>query len=58
MWNILENLDHNIVKPVPSLFTFNIKDNRIKNIPGVVANDNSGIGTARASLAAAGYSTS
>ena len=39
MWNILENLDHNIVKPVPSLFTFNIKDNRIKNIPGVVAND-------------------
>ena len=37
VWNILKELGHNIVEPVPSLFTFNIDDNRIKNIPGVVA---------------------
>lgn len=37
IWSFLEQLDHTIIKPVPSLFTFNIKDNRIKDIPGVVA---------------------
>ncbi len=37
VWNILKELEHNIVEPVPSLFTFNINDDRIKNIPGVVA---------------------
>ena len=37
VWNILKELGHNIVEPVPSLFTFNIDDERIKNIPGVVA---------------------
>ncbi len=37
VWNILKELEHNIVGPVPSLFTFNIDDDRIKNIPGVVA---------------------
>ena len=37
IWKILENLGHTISKPVPSLFTFNIKDERIKDIPGVVA---------------------
>jgi len=37
VWNILKELGHNIVDPVPSLFTFNIDDDRIKNIPGVVA---------------------
>jgi predicted Rossmann fold flavoprotein len=37
IWSLLENLGHTISKPVPSLFTFNIKDNRIKDIPGVVA---------------------
>ncbi|MGC6429923.1 MAG: NAD(P)/FAD-dependent oxidoreductase [Jejuia sp.] len=36
VWNLLENLGHNILKPVPSLFTFNIKDKRINDIPGVV----------------------
>ncbi|WP_223032746.1 BaiN/RdsA family NAD(P)/FAD-dependent oxidoreductase [Hanstruepera marina] len=36
-WKLLENLGHTICKPVPSLFTFDIKDNRIKDIPGVVA---------------------
>ena len=38
-WKILETLGHSIVKPVPSLFTFNINDSRIKEIPGVVAQD-------------------
>lgn len=36
-WKLLENLGHTISQPVPSLFTFNINDSRIKNIPGVVA---------------------
>ncbi len=35
IWSILEKLGHTIVPPVPSLFTFNTKDNRISNIPGV-----------------------
>jgi predicted Rossmann fold flavoprotein len=39
VWNILEGLGHSISQPVPSLFTFNIKDERIKDIPGVVAKD-------------------
>lgn len=36
MWKLLEDLGHTISNPVPSLFTFNIKDERIKDIPGVV----------------------
>lgn len=39
IWNVLEGLGHSISKPVPSLFTFNIKDERIQDIPGVVALD-------------------
>ena len=39
MWNIIETLGHSIIQPVPSLFTFDINDRRIKNIPGVVAKD-------------------
>jgi predicted Rossmann fold flavoprotein len=39
IWNLLEDLGHIIIQPVPSLFTFNIKDKRIKTIPGVVAQD-------------------
>ncbi|QXP57044.1 NAD(P)/FAD-dependent oxidoreductase [Cellulophaga sp. HaHa_2_95] len=35
IWKLLEKLGHTIVPPVPSLFTFNIKDNRIDGIPGV-----------------------
>ncbi len=35
MWKILENLGHTIVPGVPSLFTFNITDKRIKDLPGV-----------------------
>ncbi|WP_165748236.1 NAD(P)/FAD-dependent oxidoreductase [Cellulophaga sp. Z1A5H] len=35
IWKLLEKLGHAIVPPVPSLFTFNIKDDRIEGIPGV-----------------------
>ncbi|HLV38645.1 NAD(P)/FAD-dependent oxidoreductase [Xanthomarina sp.] len=37
IWKLLEDFGHSIVQPVPSLFTFDIKDERIKDIPGVVA---------------------
>ena len=37
VWNLLEDLGHSIIPPVPSLFTFDIKDKRIKDKPGVVA---------------------
>jgi len=37
IWKLLEGLNHTISQPIPSLFTFNINDKRIKNIPGVVA---------------------
>lgn len=39
IWTLLETLGHTISNPVPSLFTFNISDNRIKTIPGVVVNN-------------------
>ena len=39
IWKLLEHLGHSISPPVPSLFTFNIKDQRIKDIPGVVASN-------------------
>ncbi|MEA1785553.1 NAD(P)/FAD-dependent oxidoreductase [Arenibacter sp. GZD96] len=35
IWELLKGLGHSIVPPVPSLFTFNIKDDRIIGIPGV-----------------------
>lgn len=35
IWNLLEQMGHTIVPPVPSLFTFNIKDERIIDLPGV-----------------------
>ncbi|MFD2516983.1 BaiN/RdsA family NAD(P)/FAD-dependent oxidoreductase [Salinimicrobium flavum] len=35
MWKILEDLGHTIIPGVPSLFTFNITDKRIKDLPGV-----------------------
>ncbi|KGO91514.1 BaiN/RdsA family NAD(P)/FAD-dependent oxidoreductase [Flavobacterium subsaxonicum] len=37
MWEMLQELGHTIVPPVPSLFTFNIKDPRIKDLMGVSA---------------------
>jgi len=35
IWKLLENLGHTITPPVASLFTFNINDERIKDIPGI-----------------------
>ncbi|MEM7086655.1 MAG: NAD(P)/FAD-dependent oxidoreductase [Bacteroidota bacterium] len=35
IWKLMEHLGHTIVPPVPSLFTFNIKDTRIADLPGV-----------------------
>lgn len=34
-WDLTETLGHTIVPPVPSLFTFNIKDSRIKDLLGI-----------------------
>lgn len=35
VWDTLKQLGHTIVPPVPSLFTFNIKDERIKGLEGL-----------------------
>ena len=37
VWEMLQNFGHAVVSPVPSLFTFNIKDPRIAALPGVSA---------------------
>ncbi|OHT46192.1 BaiN/RdsA family NAD(P)/FAD-dependent oxidoreductase [Flavobacterium tructae] len=37
IWEMLQTQGHAIVSPVPSLFTFNIKDPRIKELSGVAA---------------------
>ncbi len=37
MWELLQTFGHAVVSPVPSLFTFNIKDSRIKDLMGVSA---------------------
>lgn len=37
IWEMLHDLGHAIIEPVPSLFTFNIKDVRIKDLMGVSA---------------------
>ena len=37
IWEMLQTFGHVVVNPVPSLFTFNIKDSRIKELPGVAA---------------------
>ncbi len=39
IWEILKTLGYAIEPAVPSLFTFNITDERIENIPGVVVKD-------------------
>lgn len=38
IWNLLSNLGHEIIPPVPSLFTFNIDDSRIADLPGIATN--------------------
>ncbi len=35
VWELAKSLDHSIVQPVPSLFTFNIKDQRIIDLLGL-----------------------
>lgn len=35
IWQLLEGLGHTIIPAVPSLFTFNIKDSRIIDLPGL-----------------------
>jgi predicted Rossmann fold flavoprotein len=35
VWDLLRKLGHAIVQPVPSLFTFNIKDKRIEELAGL-----------------------
>lgn len=39
IWQLLEKLGHTIVRPVPSLFTFNIKDERIQGLEGLSVNN-------------------
>ena len=35
VWKLSQSLGHSIVEPVPSLFTFNIKDERIQDLLGI-----------------------
>lgn len=35
VWDLLKKLGHTIIEPVPSLFTFNIKDKRIDGLAGL-----------------------
>ncbi|MFZ4635337.1 MAG: NAD(P)/FAD-dependent oxidoreductase, partial [Saprospiraceae bacterium] len=35
VWDILAELGHHIIPPVPSLFTFNTKDTRLRDLSGV-----------------------
>jgi predicted Rossmann fold flavoprotein len=35
IWELLQNLGHAVEEPVPSLFTFNVKDVRIKELMGI-----------------------
>lgn len=37
IWNLLEKIGHKIIPAVPSLFTFNIQDTRIKNLAGIAS---------------------
>ncbi len=39
VWALLEKMGHNIIEPVPSLFTFNIKDPRIADLAGLSVSD-------------------
>lgn len=37
IWQLLAELGHRVISPVPSLFTFNIKDPRIEGLAGISA---------------------
>ncbi len=39
IWQLLREMGHNIVEPVPSLFTFNTKDTRLRDLSGVSVQD-------------------
>lgn len=39
MWQLLKNIGHEIVAPVPSLFTFNIKSELLKDLAGISINN-------------------
>jgi len=39
LWNLLATLGHTIVPPVPSLFTFNTKDTRLRDLAGISVPD-------------------
>lgn len=50
VWEMLKTLGHTIVEPVPSLFTFNTRDTRLRDLSGVsVANTSVGIPGAKLS---------
>ena len=34
VWDLVQTLDHSVIPPVPSLFTFNIKDKRLTDLLG------------------------
>ena len=53
IWDILQDLGHTLVKPVPSLFTFNIKDTRIEGLAGLSV-ENAEIKVENSKLKAAG----
>lgn len=53
MWTMLERMGYEIVPPVPSLFTFNIKDERIKGLQGIAV-ENATIRIASAKLSETG----
>ncbi len=35
IWDLVQTLNHTVIQPVPSLFTFNIKDKRLTDLLGV-----------------------
>jgi predicted flavoprotein YhiN len=35
IWNSLKSLKHTIIEPVPSLFTFNTKNNLFRDLSGI-----------------------
>lgn len=37
IWNQLQHLNHQIISPVPSLFTFNTKDSRVEGLAGITS---------------------
>lgn len=54
VWDLLRNLGHTIVPPVPSLFTFNVKDPRLKELAGVSVPDAAVLVNGAAKLSARG----